>query len=160
MTTIWPEYTTIANLKAYGDSLSSKDDALLLGLIKSFSIALERYLGQSFLTQTVTQYGTFDFHNARIDRDGFLMFYPQINPITAVSALQYRLKGGGTTNWQYLNPANIEVDNRDAGPMIRVTSPDFSYYRLANASIHVQANLTGGLSDRRRFAARFRVCCS
>jgi hypothetical protein len=72
------------------------------------------------------------------------MFYPIINPITTVTALQYRVKGGGPNGWTYIDPAQIEVMNRDAGPMIRVTSPDFSYYRAANTSVQVQANLTGG----------------
>lgn len=140
-------YTTLNLIKQYGDAIATKDDALITGLITVFSTAIERNISQRFSANTVIHYGTNNYYSAVIDRDGMLTFYPDINPINTVTALQYRIRGTGfgANNWAYIDPTQLDINNQDSGPVVRCGYPDFSSFR--NLNVQVQVNLAGGYTD-------------
>jgi hypothetical protein len=141
------DLTSLVNIKAYGDVLKTSDDAVITGLIPALSKAVENYCDQSFGAATLTQLGTGQSFNAVIDRDGLLTFYPPYNPVNAVTALQYRTRG--LAGWQALDPTQLDIENLDCGPVVRLYGYTslFQRIRAMGGRVQVQANFMAGYAD-------------
>ncbi len=140
------DLTSLANVKAYGNTLTTGDDTVINTIIPAMSAAVENnFCNQTFGVSSVNQVGTGSSYRAVIDEDGILTFYPPYNPINAVTALQYRQRGSLT--WQNLVPANLDIQNQDCGPVLRLYGANFSYLRANQAKIQVQATFTAGFAN-------------
>jgi hypothetical protein len=133
------DYTTLASVKAYGDSGSgTSKDALINNLITEYSRALDRYCSQSFYQQTITAAK----YRAIVDKAGLLTFYPPVAQVNTVSTASWRFRG--INSWNTLDPTVIDIANSDHGSVLRVYGLDFSSNR--NTALEVQITCTAGVA--------------
>lgn len=134
------DYTTLANVKQYGNVAATNDDALISRIITAYSAAIDNYCNQSLglTTYNLQQYA------AKVDASGVLLCNLPV-PVVALpfTAAQYRLASTPVSyGYQPLDLSNLEIIEQQHGCVARFTYPNF--LNLRGQQIWVQLSYTGG----------------
>lgn len=133
------DYTTAANVKAYGDVQKAGIDAILPGLVTAYSRQLDVYCQQVFERKTYVD----QVLGAQIDTDGVLLCHPAVPTIETISAIAYR--AGVARDWYSLDVADVDIEEAISGCTVRVLRPNLLWRR--GVRVQVKLSYTGGWAE-------------
>jgi hypothetical protein len=135
------DFTTLANVKTYGDIQSTGNDTLLSSLITGYSAQIENEVNQDVSQQVYTNKA---LHGV-IDRDGVLVVYPRTPVIQSLTAASYRIAGVAVpAAFTSLDVTNAEIDCYSHGSEVRFMGVNLARYR--DMRVRVQISGTVGYS--------------
>lgn len=124
------DYTTLANVKGYGDFQTNVADATIGGFITAVSRLIDTYCNQTFGTHTATY-----SQRGRVDSAGVLWLHPPTPVVATLDSLSYRVNGVAQT----ISTSNIEIEESKCGAVVRVYGAS-----IASRAPIVQCAYTGG----------------
>jgi hypothetical protein len=136
------DYTTSANVLAYGKSLgaSAGEPELLTSLVTAVSRKVDEYCHQAFSAGTVADARVY----ALIDASGVLLAYPPVPTVTSVTSASLRV--GNTTTTTDLVAADFDIEDRTDGAILRLFGHDYRSVRSSRPPALV-LSYTGGWTD-------------
>jgi hypothetical protein len=136
------DYTSTANVKAYGGSTVPGADSIIGSAVTAVSRAIDRMCFQAFSQESYTRQRL----RGAVTVDGVLICTPPVPTITALTAARW--KPQAATEWQDLDVTTtdyVEWDDSDSGAIVRFPGANLVAYR--GTPITVQLTYTGGWAD-------------
>jgi len=130
------DYTTVENVKAYGNTIGQADDPAIADLVTGYSSQVDAYCHQVFGLATYTGW----IGRGTVDRDGVLLAYPPVPTLSTPTAAAYRY--GSLATWADITLSLLDVQTANHGSIVRVLGSDFGVYR--NQRLQVRFTFSGG----------------
>lgn len=138
------DYTTAANVFAYGNSAGTATDpvseaAVMASAITGMSRAIDQYCNQTFYQQAYTN----EALRAVVDVEGVLTCYPAVPTMSVPTAASYRR--GASSSWVTLDTTLLDVENNTFGCVVRTLDQTFLSQR--GQRLLLRLSFTGGWAD-------------
>ena len=138
------DYTTAANVFAYGNSAGTATDpvneaTVMAGLITGMSRAIDQYCNQVFYTNAYTD----EVLRAVVDVEGVLTCYPAVPTMSAPTAASYRR--GASSSWVSLDTTLLDVEQNTFGCVVRTL--DQTFLTLRGTRLQMRLTFTGGWAN-------------
>jgi hypothetical protein len=147
------DYTSLANVKAWGNIQTATDDTLLSALISACSAKVDNYCGQVFGQATYTN----DTLRAQVDEEGLLTCWPSVPVISALTSASWKLMAD--TAWTSIDLSSssaYDIVQSNSGCTVRFISPElFMPYRPYR--MRVRATYTAGWANLAAVPADFEI---
>jgi hypothetical protein len=132
------DYTSLANVKAYGPIDGNTDDTIIGSAITGYSRLVDEYCRMQFSQATYTE----QQYRAEVSADGLLKVWTDTPTIANLTAAAYKSRRQAT--WTPLSLGDAETENRPFGSFAFFRG-NYSGYR--GESLRVRLTYTGGWAN-------------